>query len=165
MVICPWNMDHIVNGLLEKWRQREVLRNFLLCGRKGGNKYKYKAGFWEQKSVPEVPCQETRCCHIIYCQLESQLIAGQDVFIAVSCTSQRQEGDLSQLSLTSSTHHLFFSLTSACDHPDLTRMVHSNQEKCRNGVNLSKLWVWSFLEPRNGSYLRVLWLLLLLDTA
>lgn len=31
---------------------------------------------------------------IINCQLESQPIAGQDAFIAVSCTSQRQEGDL-----------------------------------------------------------------------
>lgn len=30
----------------------------------------------------------------IYCQLESQPIVGQDVFIAVGCTSQRQEGDL-----------------------------------------------------------------------
>lgn len=31
---------------------------------------------------------------IIYCQLESQPIVGQDIFIAVACTSQRQEGDL-----------------------------------------------------------------------
>lgn len=31
---------------------------------------------------------------IINCQLESQPTAGQDVFIAVVCTNQRQEGNL-----------------------------------------------------------------------
>lgn len=31
---------------------------------------------------------------IIYCHLESQSTVGQDVFIAVACISQRQEGDL-----------------------------------------------------------------------
>lgn len=136
MVICPWNMDHLVNGLLKNY-SREKFLGMCLCGRKKGNKY--KAGFWKQKSIPEAPCQETRCRHktlFIVSQSHNPQLDRMSLQLSLALARGKRE-TLSQLSLVPSAHQHFLALLT-CGHPDLTMIMHINQGRCRNGVSLSK---------------------------